>query len=107
IEIGCVGIVAQQVSEAPFGQPKKLLVLPQRIVSIEGDGGDGHGAGLSQSTPSPLRGGIKGGGCLAQTFGLAHPHPSFAKAFGRAALPSPQGGGWARYARLEAPLAGF
>ena len=33
-------------------------------------------AAMSQSTPSPLRGGIKGGGRLAQISGLSHPLPT-------------------------------
>jgi hypothetical protein len=31
---------------------------------------------IFQSTPSPLWGGIKGGGCLALISGLSHPLPS-------------------------------
>ncbi|MNT34200.1 hypothetical protein D3C72_1701650 [compost metagenome] len=43
IEIGRVGIVPEQIGEALFGDAEKLLVLPERVVGIEGDGGDGHG----------------------------------------------------------------
>jgi hypothetical protein len=33
-------------------------------------------AAILQSTPSPLWGGIKGGGCLAPISGLSHPLPT-------------------------------
>ena len=45
------GVLGQKISEAPFRQAKKLLVLPQRVVGIEADGAElsrlrRHGAAL-------------------------------------------------------------
>ena len=48
-------------------------------------------AAMAQSTPSPLRGGIKGGGCMARVSGLSTLPPSLPR----------EGGGAARWLRTD------
>ena len=43
--LGRVDVIGEQFGEPLLGQPVELLVLPERVVGIEADGGEGGGHG--------------------------------------------------------------